>query len=249
MGVLCLKAGLPFLEKADPRGELLLAVKKLVEHHADLAQVFEDDVIGRVAHGSILPQKWIKNNQPQMTRLRVSILCLTVAVPAGALAQAAGDIFADAPGNAKRHVASGFVCPSRIGIFMRDAVGERDPSTGTDFCAYSALDGVYGTITLAPLSGPYDPKAALAGDFEEQEGTGGRKIAEGPLKLGTASVYARSYQTSSLESIHYRVQFAAADAGGWGVRVTMEYASPRDDRMEREFLETVYAAAFKTLGR
>ncbi len=172
-----------------------------------------------------------------------------MAFPACALAQTAGDVFADAPGDAKRHVASGFVCPEKIGIFVRDAVGERDPSAGVDFCAYSALDGVYGTITLAPLSGPYDPKAALASDFDEQEGTGGRKIAEGPLKLAGTDVYARSYKTSSLESIHYRVQFAAADARGWGVQVTMEYASPRDDRIEREFLETVYAAAFKTLGR
>ncbi|MBV9989969.1 MAG: hypothetical protein JOZ72_01635 [Alphaproteobacteria bacterium] len=172
-----------------------------------------------------------------------------MAFPAFAPAQTTGDVFADAPGNAKRHVASGFVCPSRIGIFVRDAVGERDPSAGADFCAYSALDGVYGTITLAPLSGTDDPKAALASDFEEQEGTGGRKIAEDPIKIAGASVYARTYQTSSLASIHYRVQFAAGGAGAWSVQATMEYASPRDDRIEREFLETVYAAAFRTLGR
>lgn len=184
-----------------------------------------------------------------MLPFRLSILCLTLAFPACAAAQTTGDVFADAPRNAKRHIASGFVCPEQIGIFMRDAVGERDPSAGADFCAYSALDGVYGTITLAPLSGPYDPKTALASDFEEQEGTGGKQIAEGTMKIAGASVYARSYQTSSLESIHYRVQFVAADARGWSVQVTMEYASPRDDRIERDFLETVYAEAFKTLGR
>jgi len=172
-----------------------------------------------------------------------------IAFCAQALAQDTGDVFADAPGNAKTHVASGFVCPAKIGIFVRDAVGERDPSAGADFCIYSALDGVYGTITLAPLTGTYDPKNALAPDFEEQEGTGGKMIAEGPLKLGGAKVYARSYQTSNLESIRYRALFAASAAGPWAVQVTMEYASPRDDGIELDFLNTVYAQAFEKLAR
>lgn len=167
---------------------------------------------------------------------------------APALAQDTGDVFADAANNAKTHVASGFVCPAKIGIFVRDAVGERDPSAGADFCAYSALDGVYGTIVLAPLSGPYEPRNALASDFEEQEGTGGKKIAEMPVKLGGALVYTRTYQTSSLESIRYRALFAAAAAGPWAVQVTMEYASPRDDKIEKSFLDTVYAQAFKKLA-
>jgi len=166
-----------------------------------------------------------------------------------ALAQGTGDVFADAASNAKTHVASGFVCPAKIGIFERDAVGARDPSAGWDFCSYSALDGVYGTITLAPLGEAYEPKTALALDFKEQEATGGRKIAETPVKLGGASVYTRLYQTTSLADVHYRVLFAAATAGPWAVQVTMEYASPRDDRIEREFLDAVYAQAFKTLAR
>src|ERR1700742_3900873 len=105
-----------------------------------------------------------------MSVVRVSILCLTALAPAMALAQTAGDVFADGPGNTKVHAASGFACPLQIGHLERDAVGERDPSQAADFCAYSALDGVYGTITLAALKGPYDPKAALVPDFQEQEG-------------------------------------------------------------------------------
>jgi hypothetical protein len=165
-----------------------------------------------------------------------------------ALAQDSADVFTDAAGGAKVHAASGFVCPPQIGHFERDAVGERDPSSGADFCAYSALDGVYGTITLVPLKGPYDPKTALAPEFVEQEGTGGRMIGEGPMKLGGQNVYTRKYETTSLEDARYRVLFAASAAGPWAVQVTMEYASPRDDAVEGEFLETVFAAAFKKIA-
>lgn len=175
-----------------------------------------------------------------------SLAFFVLATPA--LAQGTGDVFTDAANNAKRHVASGFLCPSKIGIFERDAAGERDPSVGADFCAYSALDGVYGTITLMPLTGSYEPKAALAPDFQEQEGTGGKTIAEAPMKLGGRSVYTRIYETSKLEDIHYRVLFAASAAGPWAVQVTIEYASPRDDRIEREFLDAAYAQAFQTLA-
>ncbi len=171
-----------------------------------------------------------------------------MAMLAPAFAQEDGDVFADAPNNAKTHTASGFVCPDKIGIFVRDAVGERDPQAGADFCAYSALDGVYGTIVLAPLSGPYEPKNALASDFQEQEGTGGKKIAEGPITLGRAPVYTRIYQTSSLESFRYRTLFAARAVGSWAVQVTVEYASPRDDKIEREFLESVYGQAIRKLA-
>jgi hypothetical protein len=221
---------------------------RFIQHRADMDEVFENlFVVGR-AHFGYCRRKSARNNQPQMSGFRVSILCLMTAIPACALAQDAGDVFADAANNAKRHVASGFVCPSKIGIFVRDAVGERDPSAGADFCAYSALDGVYGTITLIPLSGPYEPKGALAPDFEEQEGTGGKKIAEAPLKLGGAQVYTRTYQTSSLENIRYRVLFSATAIGPWAVQTTVEYASPRDDKIEKEFLDTVYAQASKTLA-
>jgi hypothetical protein len=183
-----------------------------------------------------------------MSVFRDSIVCIIALLSAPALAQDATDVFTDAAGGARVHAASGFVCPLQIGHFERDAVGERDPSSGTDFCAYSALDGVYGTITLMPLKGPYDPKTALVPEFVEQEGTGGRMIGEGPMKLAGQSVYTRKYETTSLEDARYRVLFAASAAGPWAVQVTMEYASPRDDAVEQEFLETVFAAAFKKLA-
>ena len=183
-----------------------------------------------------------------MSVFRDSIVCIIALLSAPALAQDSTDVFTDAASGAKVHAASGFVCPLQIGHFERDAVGERDPSSGTDFCAYSALDGVYGTITLAPLKGPYDPKTALVPEFVEQEGTGGRMIGEGPARLGGQSVYTRKYETTSLEDARYRVLFAASAAGPWAVEVTMEYASPRDDAVEQEFLETVFAAAFKKLA-
>jgi hypothetical protein len=184
-----------------------------------------------------------------MCLFRASSLCLiafATAVPARA--QDADDVFADAANNAKMHIASGFVCPGKIGIFERDAVGERDPQSGADFCAYSALDGVYGTITLKPLKGPYDPKTALVEDFVEQEGTGGKMIAEAPIKLGGVSVYTRKYETTSLEDTHYRVLFAASAVGAWAVEVTMEYASPRDDAVQQEFVSKVYTQAFRKLA-
>lgn len=183
-----------------------------------------------------------------MYPFRASILCLTLLAPGFAHAQDAGDVFADAANNTKIHVASGFACPGKIGMFERDAAGERDPQAGADFCAYSALDGVYGTITLLPLKGPYDPKTALVEDFIEQEGTGGKVIAEAPIKLNGISIYTRKYETTSLEDTHYRVLFAASAVGQWAVEVTMEYASPRDDAVEQEFLNKVYAEAFKKLA-
>ena len=165
------------------------------------------------------------------------------------LAQDSGDVFTDAANNAKVHAASGFTCPAKIGLFVRDAVGERDPKSRTDYCAYSALDGVYGTITLTPLSGPYDPKAALVPDFLEQEATGGKKLDERSVTLGGAGgVYTRTYETTSLEDLHYRVLFAASAVGNWAVQVTMEYASPRDDALEQEFLNAVYAEALKKIA-
>jgi hypothetical protein len=158
----------------------------------------------------------------------------------------APDVFADGKDNAKVHVASGFVCPLHIGQFERDSVGESDPETGADFCAYSALDGVYGTVTIIKLSGPYDPPASLAADFSEQEGTGGKKIAEATITLDKQSalpVYTRTYQTATLEDLSYRVMFTAASINGWAVQTTIEYADPRDTPLEREFLKDVYAAA------
>ncbi len=108
-----------------------------------------------------------------------AICLVALAATAPACAQSNGDVFSDGPANAKIHAASGFACPGKIGLFERDAVGERDPSANADFCAYSALDGVYGTITLVLLAGPYDPKTALAPEFVEQEDIGGKRIGEG----------------------------------------------------------------------
>ena len=90
---------------------------------------------------------------------------------------------------------------------------------------------------LSPLNGPYDPKTALVPEFVEQEDIGGKRIGEGTVKLGGASVYTRTYETTSLEDLHYRTQFSASAVGNWAVQVTMEYASPRDDAVKQEFPE------------
>ncbi len=140
------------------------------------------------------------------------------------------------------------MCPTKIGLFERDAVGERDPKASADFCSYSALDGVYGTIVITPLSGPYDPKTSLVPEFQEQEATGGKVIGEASQKFGGASVYTRSYGTSTLGDVHYRVMFAASAVGQWAVQATMEYASPRDDAVKQDFLNAVYDEALHKLG-
>jgi hypothetical protein len=171
-----------------------------------------------------------------------------LALAAAAPTQTTNDVFSDGPANAKVHTASGFVCPGKIGLFERDAVGERDPEIDADFCAYSALEGVYGTITLVPLKGPYDPQTALVPEFVEQEDIGGKHIGEGTAKFGGTTVYSRTYETTSLEDLHYRTLFAASAVGNWAVQVTMEYASPRDDAVEQEFMNAVYASALKTLA-
>jgi hypothetical protein len=175
---------------------------------------------------------------------------MIILVATGAAAQTvAGDTFADAANGAKLHVASKFVCPARIGPFERDAVGETDPQTGADFCAYAALDGIYGTIKLVPLRGSYDARQSMAGDFAEQEATGGKRIAETPVAIAPTPqgasfpVYTRTYETSRLEELHYRVQFAGAALGNWVVETTIEFAEPRDLPEAQDFLRAVYTAA------
>ncbi len=169
-----------------------------------------------------------------------------------ARAQDMADPFADGPNGAKIHTASGFVCPQQIGHFERDAVGERGPEAGADFCAYSALDGVYGTVTLEPLHGAYDPKAILAPDFVVQEGTGGRMIDEGMRSVGPKAtplaIYTRTYETAKLESLHYRTLFASAALGAWTVQVTIEYADPRDNDVETAFLNAAYQDAVTNIA-
>jgi hypothetical protein len=182
--------------------------------------------------------------------MRALLPFLIALVPVAALAQGSADTFSDrAEDGAKVH-ASGFVCPQRIGDFERDAVGEYDPERNQDFCAYSALDGVYGTITLAPLSGGYDPKAAMADEFREQEATGGKRIAEKLVKLNGSplSIYTRTYRTTRAEELEYRLLFAGAVVKNWVVQASVEYADPRDTQTEAEFLRDVYAAAEKEIG-
>lgn len=156
--------------------------------------------------------------------------------------------FTDGADGAKIHTASGYVCPAKIGEFERDAIGISDIDTGTDFCAYSARDGVYGTIKITPLNGAYDPKATLAGDFTEQERTGGKQVDEKNVQVKVAggapvTVYTRTYQTATLEDLHYYAAFTGAAIGNWAVEATIEYASPRNDPQAQTFLDAVYSGA------
>lgn len=164
----------------------------------------------------------------------------------------ASDVFTDGAGGSKVHEPSGFVCPLKIGEFQRDAVGQKDPETGTDYCSYSALDGVYGSVMLRPLPKDYDPKAMLAPEFTVQEGTGGSMLNEwlqpiGP-KNAPLSVYLRAYETARLETQHYRTLFASAAVGAWTIQVTVEYADPKDRDLEQAFLTAAYAAAAREIG-
>jgi hypothetical protein len=164
----------------------------------------------------------------------------------------ADEIFSDDSHGGKLHVASNFTCPAKIGPFERDAVGERDPQANVVYCAYSERDGVYGTILLRPLTGPYDAKASLAGAFEEAQSTGGRMISELQIKLGPRAapvpIYARTYESAKLTDERYRVLYSGAAIGNWGVELTIEYADPRDLVSERDFLNAVYAAAARQIG-
>lgn len=167
-------------------------------------------------------------------------------------AQDAADAFRDRGDDAKVHVTSGFVCPHLYGRFERDAAGMSDLDTGTVYCAYSGLDGVYGMVTLRPLDGPYDAKTSLVPEFVVQEGTGGKRIAEAVVKIGTGptplAVYTRTYETSELESLHYRVMFAGAAVRNWAVETTIEFADPRDTARQQAFLDAIYKDALAEIG-
>ncbi|MDE2182596.1 MAG: hypothetical protein KGJ78_06195 [Alphaproteobacteria bacterium] len=183
-----------------------------------------------------------------MTRWTTLVLVLFFLGPA---AGQEADPFADGANGAKLHTASGFVCPLQIGSFERDAVGQRDPQTGADYCSYSALDGVYGTITLQPLPQAYDPVALLAPDFVVQEGTGTRMIGEDRRTVGAKarlSIYTRTYETARLQNMQYRTLFTSGAVGAWAVDVTIEYADPRDRELETAFLNAVYDAAVRRIG-
>lgn len=183
-----------------------------------------------------------------MRTLAAGILLVLAAFPARAQ-EAGADPFIDLRDGGKLHTASGFVCPAKIGLFERNATGESNPRTGEDFCAYSALDGVYGTITLKQLDEPYNAKTSLAPGFIEQEDTGGRRIAEGVDMMAVKphaaplAIYTRTYETAKLEDLHYRILFSGAQFKNWAVEATIEYADPRDLPVESEFLRAVYAAA------
>jgi hypothetical protein len=163
-----------------------------------------------------------------------------------ALAEEPG-AFADTRDGGKLHTASGFVCPAKIGAFERDAVGLADPEARADFCAYSAINGVYGTIRLVPLDGSYDARTSFARDFSVEEGLGGKTVADGmatlPLKPTPVVLYARTYETMKLEDFRYRTLFAGTGFGKWAVETTIEYVDPRDTGIENQFLHAVYAAA------
>jgi hypothetical protein len=182
--------------------------------------------------------------------MKIATLFLFLISVTPALAQSA-DPFADGKNGAKIHVASGFVCPAAIGPFERDAAGENDVQTGADICSYAALDGVYGTIVLTPLSGPYNARASLAPLFVEQEGTGGKMIGEKTVTMGgksaPLSVFTRSYRTARAESLEYRTLFTGTQLGNWAVEATVEYADPRDGALEKEFLNTVYTSAAREI--
>jgi hypothetical protein len=100
-----------------------------------------------------------------------------------------------------------------------------------------------------PLRGAYDAKQSLAGDFAEQEGTGGKQIAEADQPIASApgvaplSVYTRTYESAKLEDLHYRVLFTGAAVKGWAVEATIEFAEPRDVPDQQLFLRAVYSAA------
>ncbi len=179
--------------------------------------------------------------------IALALAALLVAVSA----YADDDAFADKPERAKQHIASGFVCPVTIGPFERDAVGVRNPEAGSDYCAYSAQGGVYGTIVLSPLHGDFDPKMLMVPDFVVQEGTGGHMTEETTLFLGpqkSLSTYSRTYETAKIESLHYRVEFACAAVGGWAVEAIVEYAAPRDTETRDAFLNAVFNAALNELA-
>jgi hypothetical protein len=198
-----------------------------------------------------------KEHQEKWCAHPIIVLCVLCALGGNTAAaqNVAGDTFADGADGAKVHAASGFVCPARIGAFERDAVGESNPETNADFCAYSALDGVYGTITIIPLQAPYDPKLSLAGDFAEQEGTGGKRIVEGALEIAarshaaSLSVYTRTYETAKLEDLHYRVTYTGAAIGNWAVQTTLEYAEPRDTNETQQFLRAIYVSAQREIAK
>lgn len=162
------------------------------------------------------------------------------------------DDFSDGPQGTKTHTPSGFTCPAKIGTFDRNAVGIRNPAQGSAYCAYSARDGVYGSVQIAPMRGNFDPKTDMAEDFVAAERAGAHFVSETTISSGPQAVlpvYTRLYETARTETLRYRTVFACAVIGAWVVRTTVEYASPRDDAQKEAFIASTYATALDTLGR
>ena len=189
-------------------------------------------------------------NMKSLAVAAFALLSLTVGAAAKpAVPLTASTVFKDGPKGEKIHIASNFACPDRIGRYIRDAVGESDLESGSDFCSYYALDGVYGTVTLTPLRGAYNPARSLSSEFIQQEGIGAKKVGEKTIELGPKGkqlkVYTRTYETARLETLHYRITYSGAAYKGWIVETTTEYAEPRDDAVNKEFLDWVYGPALK----
>jgi hypothetical protein len=159
--------------------------------------------------------------------------------------------FRDGPHDGRIARASGFVCPDRVGPYIRDAAGQSGMSEKRVFCSYYALDGIYGTVRILPLKGKFDGPGLLAGQFSQEAGSGGRVVDQKTRSFHAASgllrVFTRTYETSHLENLHYRVSYASAPALGWVVEVISEYASPRDDATKAVFLNWVYGPGLATL--
>ncbi len=159
--------------------------------------------------------------------------------------------FRDGPHDGRIARASGFVCPDRIGPYIRDAAGQSSVSQKKVFCSYYALDGIYGTVRIQPLDGQFDGPGLLAGQFSQEAGSGGRVVSQKTLSFAGAGkvlpVFSRTYETSHLENLHYRVSYASALVRGWVVEVISEYASPRDDATRTEFLKWVYGPGLAAL--
>lgn len=159
--------------------------------------------------------------------------------------------FRDGPHDGRIARASGFVCPDRIGPYIRDAAGQSGVSQQKVFCSYYALDGIYGTVRILPLDGSFDGPDLLAGQFSQEAGSGGRVVSQKPLSFTldgkVLRVFSRTYETSHLENLHYRVRYASAPVRGWVVEVISEYASPRDDATRTIFLNWVYGPGLAAL--
>lgn len=191
-----------------------------------------------------------------------AVTCFALPALAQTVPSLRADPFVDSGKGDKVHTASGFVCPERVGRYVRNSVGEGgSPADGKVFCSYYALDSVYGTVQLTPLSGPYDAKKSLAGDFVEQVGIGGKQVDEKMVTVKPADgakeaesfkpveVYTRTYETAHLESLRYQIKFTGAAINGWAVESIIEYASTRDDETAQNFLDFVYRSAETEVGK